>query len=464
MEQVDKYLHPGLDRLLSMQLQNGGFSYWPGGLEPSWWGTLYATFAMSMLKDEAGFDVPADRLKLAVTYLRNNIFEADMRDQYHAYGWIRELAVLNMAQNDALSHAEFQTFFSGYDSLGNQGKAYLILAAERLKYLPQDRLASLVDKLDPKVNPSFVNYDNSSYREIAVCLLAAVETKSARAKQDTWAGYLLKGLKPDGRWYSTADTGWCLLALSKYFQSRESTSVKPVKCKVDVKGKGAQEVEISEVPTDVELDLQALLTDGKIKLETGSGTLVNYTVSLKYPDLVTDPAKLRAGFVLNKKMENLNGKEEIRVGDVVRITLEFEVPRSTTGDKWGQVEYLVLEDPVPAGLVPINTELATEGASNKEAGPPQESFDYVSDMHPTHFEFRDDGVRVFKNQVWTGRHRYSYLARAVSEGEFWMRGSRVSLMYDTDLFGKTLGRKVSVLACPVRWERSRQIGCGEPAF
>jgi alpha-2-macroglobulin len=276
-------------------------------------------------------------------------------------------------------------------------------------------------------------------------LLAAMETGADRVKQDTWAGYLLKGLKPEGRWYSTADTGWCLLALSKYFKAKDTTSNKPVKCRLEVKGKGTQDVEISDVPAEVELDPHALLTDGKIKLNTASDALVNYSISLKYPDLVTDPGKLSNGFSLNKRVENLNGKEEIRVGDVVRVTLEFEIPRSTTGNRWGEVEYLVLEDPVPAGLVPINTELATEGVSENKNAPDESSYDYWDDMNPTHFEFRDDGARVFKNRVWTGRHRYSYLARAVYEGEFWMRGSRVSLMYDPDLFGKTLGRKVTVL-------------------
>jgi hypothetical protein len=64
---------------------------------------------------------------------------------------------------------------------------------------------------------------------------------------------------------------------------------------------------------------------------------------------------------------------------------------------------------------------------------------------PSHIEFRDDGVRVFKDRAWQGHYRYSYLARAVAAGEFWMRGSRVSLMYDPDRFGKTLGKKVKVL-------------------
>ncbi|MEW6350296.1 MAG: MG2 domain-containing protein [Thermodesulfobacteriota bacterium] len=445
LEQVDKYLGPGLNRLLSMQLANGGFSYWPGNLTPSWWGTLYATFAMSMLKHEAGYDVPQDRLDAAIKYLRENLFESKAGDRLHSYGWIRELAILNLALNGQLSESEFQSFFGGYDSLSDQGKAHLILGANKLNYLPKERLAALIAKLDPKLNLTFTNYTNSSYREIAVCLLAAAAVDTAREKQDTWAGYLLKGLKPEGRWYSTADTGWCLLALARYFQPKEATSLKPVKCRVAVKGKGSQEVVISEVPADVELDPQALLDDGKIKLETGSDTLVNYSVSLKYPDIVTDPTKLSNGFTLHKKVENLNGKDEIRVGDVLRITLEFQVPKSTTGGRWGNVEYLVLEDPVPAGVVPINTELATEAKIGPQQQPQEREYTGFNDMHPTHFEFRDDGVRVFKNRVWTGGHKYSYLARVVSEGDFWMRGSRVSLMYDPDVFGKTTGRKVKVL-------------------
>ena len=43
--EVDKFLKGGVERLLSMQLTDGGFSYWPGQLNASWWGTMYATFA-----------------------------------------------------------------------------------------------------------------------------------------------------------------------------------------------------------------------------------------------------------------------------------------------------------------------------------------------------------------------------------------------------------------------------------
>ena len=100
---------------------------------------------------------------------------------------------------------------------------------------------------------------------------------------------------------------------------------------------------------------------------------------------------------------------------------------------------------MPAGLVPVNSELATEGAGESRRTTEPSWREGFSDFTPTYLEFRDDGVRVFKNRAWKGQYRYSYLARAVMEGDFWMRGSRISLMYNPDRFGKTEGRKVTVL-------------------
>jgi hypothetical protein len=100
-------------------------------------------------------------------------------------------------------------------------------------------------------------------------------------------------------------------------------------------------------------------------------------------------------------------------------------------------------DPVPAGIVPINSELKSEGVEEKK--PKQSYSEGFSNFTPAYFEFRDDGVRVFKNRAWGGRYRYTYLARAVAEGDFWMRASRISLMYNPEVFGRTKGTRVKIL-------------------
>ncbi len=445
IQEVDKFLNGGINRLLSMQTDSGGFSYWPGESQVSWWGTMYATFALMSAK-EAGFDVPQQRMDKSLAFLREKLFDKSEFDKYHGARWTRELALFNLAYGGLLEPQDLDQFMSHYESASVQSKAYMILAAKKIKFLPNAKLAEMVNKLDPHVDAQHNNYDNSSYRQLAVCLMAAVETHANPAKANSWAGLLIRGLKPEGRWFSTADTGWCLLALSRYYNSMKPAKLEKINLLVDY-GEGPKEMTLADASSYIEIDPAKLMKSGKISLESTSKTLLNYTLNLKYPDVVTDPAHLVGGFTLHKKMENLNGKEEIRVGDVVRITLEIDLrdPSKKSQSHSGDLEYLALEDPVPAGMVPINSELKTEGA--EDGAPKRMDFrgDWTEDFTPSYFEFRDDGVRVFKNNAWMGRYKYSYLARAVADGDFWMRGSRISLMYHPEVFGKTAGKKMTIL-------------------
>lgn len=452
---VDKFIGKGVNRLLSMQGPTGGFAYWPGELDPSWWGSMYATAALTLLKD-ARYEVPAQRMDQALEYLRTGLFTDVSKDKYHGGEWIRELSLFNLAMNGKLKPDELEKVVSNYDDLSNQGKAFVILAGTRVnkevngkkspvlgKGILKRLLMDLKPELDGKGKRSF-RY--STYREVAICMLAGIEAGADPKILDKWAGYLLKEMKSDGRWRSTADTGWCLLALARYFQTKgTSDDENKVNCKIEIPGGESLEKEVGASSVSIMLDPKSLISGEPIKISTNSKKLVNYTLNLKYPDLVNDPKKLKQGFTLRKSIENLNGKDEIRVGDILRVTLDFEIDDSLENDR-RRVEYLALEDPVPAGITPVNRDLKTEGAKDL----PNENDSNTSwrdprRFNPDHSEFLDDGIRIFKDRAWGGFYRYSYLARAVAQGEFWMRGSRISLMYDPDSFGKTTGKMIKVL-------------------
>ncbi len=443
-ERVDKFLEKGVNRLLSMQVDSGGFAYWPGQTTPSWWGTMYATFALSTAK-QAGYEVSDARMKKALQYLREGLFKTS-NDGYHGSAWTQELALFNLAMGNMLTQQELAPFFTNFDTLNDQAKGLLLLSAKKIGYMDDAKLKKLFRKLEPRFNPARASYNDSSFREIAVCLMAALEVGNDRKKATTWAGYLLRNLKPEGHWFSTADTGWCLLALTDFFRGEKPGKTESMNVLVDYGGEKPTEVKLSDTTAYVTLDIRKLMAKGSIGIKCDSRRLLNYNVSLTYPDIVTDPSKLNEGFSLHKTMENLNGKDEIRVGDVVRVKLEIGLgdPRKSYNNR--VFEYLALVDPVPAGMVPINSELKTEGVTAEEAGGSRGG-DYVryGMFTPSYFEFRDDGVRVFKNRAWGGTYKYSYLARAVAEGEFWMRGSRISLMYDPDYFGRTEARKITIL-------------------
>ena len=443
IKQVDQFLDRGVQRLLSMQLPEGGFSYWPSGTQTSWWGTMYATFALIEAR-QAGFKVPEAKLNGALKFIRDGVFKREESNSEQRR-WTKEYALLNLAMGEKLSAAELEPFFRDYNSLSNQAKALLLLAASKTHYLPPKKIADMVNDLDPKLDKEKTGYNVSSAREIAMCLMAAVESGVVAKKADSWAGLLLRGLHPDGKWTSTADTGWCLLALSKYYRGKDTGKRKPVRLKIEQGAEKPVEVTLSDASAFVEVDPRRFLDKGKIHITAAPKELINYNLSVTYPDLATDPSALNKGLVLNKKIENLNGKDEIRVGDVLRVTLEIGILPRSKQRHYDTFEYLALEDPVPAGLVPVNSELATEGAEESRRTTRPSWREGFSDFTPTYMEFRDDGVRVFKNRAWSGQYRYSYLARAVTEGDFWMRGSRISLMYDPERFGKTKGRRVTVL-------------------
>lgn len=84
------------------------------------------------------------------------------------------------------------------------------------------------------------------------------------------------------------------------------------------------------------------------------------------------------------------------MGDVVKVTLDIDIQ----GDK---LDYIVLDDPLPAGLVAINSAIKTEefidkgGKKDREEGDEDgwywDYWDYATGSYrfvPNYFEIRDD--------------------------------------------------------------------------
>jgi hypothetical protein len=449
--QVDKFLKPGIVRLVSMQLGNGSFGYWPGDREPTWWGTLYATFALTMAK-EAGYDVPAERLALAVTYIHKQLFGDHKGTNIHRYG-IDELAAVNLAMNAKLTKENLAILLKDYEAASLEGKAYLLWADALLKHSPEAGLKEKMGKLDPKPDTSRTFWYDSNNREIAATLLATLRVHPESPRVDHFAGLIMKALKPDGRWYSTADTGICLLAMADYFKRSplpgegESIKVKILQPELE-----PVEVNLTRIAEEIPLDAANLLKHRRLEIQTANDRLVHFTLLYNYPDPASRTTDLDHGWHLEKTIRNLNGSDEIKVGDIVKVTLEFEDSAHRDG-KYSRFEYVAIEDPLPAGMIAINAALKTEGGTPQEDGDSDEDNeewycdweDGAYKLRPDHFEMHDEKVLAFKNRLWSGRFRLSYYARAVCQGEFRLRPSRVSLMYDPEIFGLTTGETVKIL-------------------
>jgi uncharacterized protein YfaS (alpha-2-macroglobulin family) len=128
---------------------------------------------------------------------------------------------------------------------------------------------------------------------------------------------------------------------------------------------------------------------------------------------------------------NLKGRNySIGVGDIVNVELKI------SGD-FARGSYAVIEDQLPAGMVPINPKFDNS----------QYSLNYRNDI-----SFRGELKEMTENRVVFATSYYdpkntvfSYRARVVSEGEFQVPPVVSSLMYSPEINGRSSTQKIKLV-------------------
>jgi len=439
---VDDFLKAGVARLFSMQTGSGGFAYWPGQQNPSFWGTLYALTALTFAR-EAGVDVPQREMDNALGYLSDRMGnrEPDVGDRGESH---RGLAAYVLAKADRLSLGELERLGKDFETLNRESRLLTLLAAKRSGYWPDEEIAEKAREalLQKGSDRGPVSY-NAAHREPAVALLAACTLLDATEICDSLAGPVLAAMGPEGRWTSTSDTGWALLSLGEYFR-RANFPKEPLSGRV-VQGDGSESafnVDASKTAS-VRIPPMTFLSDPHLEVSCDRESTVSYELALTYPQTDVAVEGASQGFTIHKTIENTAGTDTIYVGDVVKVTVRV-------GMKGGEYNYLVLDDPLPAGLVAVNAALATE--EPVEGDGPKGEEDYWSywdpdgfyRLMPNYFEIRDDRVLAFRDRMWGGDCQYGYYARAVCAGTFRMPSTKVQLMYSPEVYGYTPESEIAI--------------------
>ncbi len=488
IEETDKFIKPGIDRLFSMQTASGGFGYWPGDLQPHPWGTVYALTALTKAK-MAGIELPKDRMDKALAYLHDALKASGGFDATY-----RSYAAYLLAQNGRLDKDTFNYVYEGkgnnallrvaggfgqilgLDQQPREAAMLTLMAGKIAKHLPD---ATLKSKLRPILEKPW-NWSRSDefyaqYREPAIAVLAATMIFPKDELTDRLAARLMGGMSKEGIWTSTSDTSWSLIALSEYFTGAHTDGRSTL---VTIR-QGERVVESFTLdPKEsrtVGLDPAAFLKNPAFTITAGQDQALLYKLEAVYPRIDYGKNGYSNGLEIHKSIRNTDGSNRIKLGDIVEVKLKINI-------KQGGANYVVIDDPLPAGFVAINSAIKTEeqivpkhkrkvqqseegegdgegeseegddaGAGDNEFGT---GFTWSSDYYwdpagfyrfaPNFFEIRNDRVLAFKNRAWQGIYEYSYYARAVCEGEFVLPSSKVQLMYDPEVAGYTPQGKVVI--------------------
>jgi len=424
VEQTDKYLKQGIERLFSMQTESGGFAYWPGNTNPDQWGTIYAIYALSHAK-EAGYEFDQALMAKAVKYLNEALKEEMKKGLAQRSKTFTGYAAYLLSLNKALEQEQFTALLQDINAIPREAALLILMAGKRSGFASEQELSASAYQVLTQPSPAKEETDyHALYREPAIALLACAELLPDNPLVSTLAASLLGGINSQGTWTSTSDTGWSLIALGAYF-SGFPFDTKPANVTVKQDGQPDRQSQADpQLGYTFTLNSQAFLKKPELTLSSDKPLMYRFSVTFPREDFARQG--FSNGFTLHKSVQNTDSTDTIKLGDVVKVTVTIDADNDNN-------RYVVMDDPLPAGLVAINSAIATEEpVGAPESGSYWNEWDFEGGFYrfvPSYFEIRDDRVVVFKDWVWKGRYQYSYFARAVCEGTFVMPATKIQLMY-----------------------------------
>ncbi len=144
----------------------------------------------------------------------------------------------------------------------------------------------------------------------------------------------------------------------------------------------------------------------------------------------------------------LDSPYRIRSGELVRVDLYVSLPTARN--------FVVVDDPVPGALEPVNRDLATASTVDADQArdtlPPDAYYFAYDDWRSFawtrwsfyHRELRHEAARFYSDYLPAGRYHLSYVAQAIAAGSFGVLPLRAEQMYEPDVYGRGLPARLEV--------------------
>jgi uncharacterized protein YfaS (alpha-2-macroglobulin family) len=181
-----------------------------------------------------------------------------------------------------------------------------------------------------------------------------------------------------------------------------------------------------------------LVERSSVNSNLGPGPMY-YVAGLQYFLRANAIKPLDRGVAVSRRYLSVSGQpiSSAPAGSVVRVELTVRTGQTLT--------YLDLDDPIPAGVEPIDRSLNTsqQGLFKAELSAPGPG---ASDLSPylTHVDIRDDRVSLYAVSLPPGTYTYSYLAQATVSGHYAVAPVRASEAFFPEVFGRGSGQVFDV--------------------
>lgn len=441
----------GIQRLFSMQTDDGGLAYWPGGTQSELWASAYAGVAIATAQRQE-LAVPVESANALWGYLSQHLRNTIELDKAYDLSQ-RCLALYALALAGQPEPAYHEVLFEKRNLLSGEARALLALAMIETGEAAPDRVDSLLAP-DPKVPVAEVSWYKAPY-VAATRLLAQVRHDAASPRTDQLVGDLLDLRQPTRGWGSTYSNAWPLIALASYSEAVAGTlAANDVAVVFDGE---TREVALPAEPAGESL---AFSFDGSLgvdalQLKPSSASPVYATVTIETrPELVPIEPENK-GFAIARTYEKVETDgsivpaEDLAVGDLILVTLDINLPAQ-------RETYLAIDDPLPAVFEAVNPSFKTQETQrvNKDRNSRR--------LYTNHREIQKDRVLFFADNVFdAGDYSLQYLARVVAPGAVTAPPAKIEAMYEPQRFGLSGTGQVTASARDLGPGKVAMVGGGE---
>lgn len=469
-----------LRQAAGFQAPNGGMSYWiAADRHASPYLSAYTALGFSWLR-AAGYEIPDHVETRLHDYLRN-LLRRDVMPGYYSRGMsssVRAVTLAALARGGRLARSELLRYSDQVQYMSLFGKAHFLDAALQTgssETLARSVLREVMDASVDSAGKRLFNeqLDRGYARILSSPLRANCALLSAFSRLQNPAEYGLSEEMATGmvraltqsrgartHWESTQENAFCMNALLDYARTWEA--VEPdMRAVAELDDTRIGETRFRDF-RDAAVTLSLPISSGhpgkrsRIRVSREGQGRLYYAARLTYAPRGAAAGRVNAGIAVRREYSVqrdgewrlLAGSDTVRRGELVRVDLFVELPAARN--------FVVVDDPVPGGLEPVNRDLATasgvdveEGAFTAAGGSwwfDYDDWNYFRSQHWSfyHQEMGHDAVRFYSDYLPPGRYHLAYTAQAIAEGEFQVRPTHAGEMYDLDIYGKSAALRLVI--------------------
>ncbi|MGB9776311.1 MAG: Ig-like domain-containing protein [Anaerolineae bacterium] len=446
-----------IQKLYQRQHPDGGWGWWTN--DPSNpLTTAYVVFGLVKAK-EAGFAVEEKVIRDGVNYLRLQIKPVDELQRPQDAN--RQAFILYvLAEAGQVREADLANLYEVRGRLSYYGRAYLGLALGILN--PEDpRIGTIIADLTSaavmsgtgirwqEAEPEPWNWNTDTRTTaLVLALLARFDPKNSLAPGTV--RWLMRARTAD-RWETTQETAWALIALTDWLvATRELEGNYGWGVRVNGRDLGSGRVtpETVQEVTELRVAIKDLFVDqaNRVEIARGEGPgRLYYTVHLRGYLPVEEVQALNRGVIVGRVYERADCRgepgtrpcppvTEARVGDLLRVRLTIIAPTD--------LNYVVVEEPFPAGTDPVDTSLLTTSVVGERPELVRTDWDRRWGWGWWWFvdtDLRDEKLVLFATELPRGTYEYTYLLQVGLAGEYKVLPTTAYEMYFPEVMGRTDG-------------------------